>query len=317
MDALYHGLPAEHPGFQFKGGSALAKAFGLICHFSEDIDIVVSRTGLGFTGDQDPTNLENNLSNNMRAKLVEKLRASCSAYIQQDLRQALGESPRAAGADSVIHIDEKDQDGQTLLIAYPSLFPDSDASLYVPPLVKVEGGARSGLEHYVQRSISPFIAEEMTDLSFGIDGTATIHPAKAFWEKLLILHGLHCGYRDQERLPPGHHRISRHYYDAAMIASTDVGKKAIRNLEVARATRKHTLLAFRQAWKKIEGAVPGSLRFVPQPDLLDVVERDYALMPRMIFGDAPDLNWITGHLQMMETAFNSLRGPDDIPISGF
>ena len=317
IDALYHGLPAGHPQFLFKGGTALAKTFGLIRRFSEDIDIVVSRAGLGFIGDRDPTNHESDLSNKKRSKLFEELRTSCSAYIQHDLRRALGESLRTAGADDIIHIDENDQDGQTLLIAYPNLFADIDDSPYVEPVVKIEGGARSGLEHYVEQGISPFVAEQLTDLSFRTDGITTIHPARAFWEKLHILHGLHCGYRDQRRLPQDHHRISRHYYDAAMIASTNIGKECVRDLGVARAAREHTLLAFRQAWKKVEEAVPGSLRLVPQPEVLDVIERDYASMRRMIFGDAPDLDWIIQHLQVTEVTFNSLADLEDTSISAF
>ena len=35
----------------------------------------------------------------------------------------------------------------------------------------------------------------------------------------MILHGLHCGYRDVQRLPTDKDRISRHYYDVAMITA--------------------------------------------------------------------------------------------------
>ncbi|MBL4558315.1 MAG: nucleotidyl transferase AbiEii/AbiGii toxin family protein [Rhodobacteraceae bacterium] len=48
LDALYNRLPDGHPQLLFKGGTALSKAFGLIRRFSEDIDLVVYRDGLGF-----------------------------------------------------------------------------------------------------------------------------------------------------------------------------------------------------------------------------------------------------------------------------
>ena len=55
LDALYHGLPNNHPRLLFKGGTSLSKAFSAIHRFSEDIDMVVFRNDLGFTHDRDPT----------------------------------------------------------------------------------------------------------------------------------------------------------------------------------------------------------------------------------------------------------------------
>lgn len=52
LDALYNRLPEGHPQLLFKGGTALSKAFGLIQRFSEDIDLVVYREGLGFGADR-------------------------------------------------------------------------------------------------------------------------------------------------------------------------------------------------------------------------------------------------------------------------
>jgi hypothetical protein len=39
----------------FKGGTSLSKVFGAIQRFSEDIDLAVDYTLLGFVGDRDPT----------------------------------------------------------------------------------------------------------------------------------------------------------------------------------------------------------------------------------------------------------------------
>jgi len=40
LDALFNGLP-DGPRLLFKGGTSLSKGFGLIRHFSEDIDVTV------------------------------------------------------------------------------------------------------------------------------------------------------------------------------------------------------------------------------------------------------------------------------------
>ena len=88
LDALFNWRPEGHPSLLFKGGTSLSKAFGLISRFSEDIDLVVSRDGLGFEGERDPT-VASQLSNKKRAKLFNELRSACSGYIRGDLRTAL------------------------------------------------------------------------------------------------------------------------------------------------------------------------------------------------------------------------------------
>ena len=68
--------------------------------------------------------------------------------------------------------------------------------------------------------------------------------------KLLILHGAHCGYRDIGRLPADKDRISRHYYDVAVITATEVGQLALVDMDLLDAVRNHNLVAFRRAWKR-------------------------------------------------------------------
>ena len=303
LDALYNGLPAGHPKLLFKGGTSLSKAFGLIHRFSEDIDIVVFREDLGFTGERDPANPRTDLSRNKREALFNELRVTCSAYVHGDLRDAVDSALRAAGAKCDIVIDDTDVDGQTLLVEYPSEF-DNNGLSYVSPRVKIEGGARSGLEPHAARAISPFIAGDLPNWQFEITGITTIEPDRTYWEKLLILHGAHCGFRDEQRLPSDRDRLSRHYYDVAMISNTELGRIALNNQALATAVREHNILAFRQAWKKFEEAVPGSLRIVPQTELRRQIEKDYAAMHVMILGDAPPFGWVMERLAAIEAIVN-------------
>jgi hypothetical protein len=105
-------------------------------------------------------------------------------------------------------------------------------------------------------------------------------------------------------LPADRDRISRHYYDVAMISETDVGRSALGNLDLWAAVRNHNLIAFRQGWKKFDEAVAGSIHLVPQPALRVEIEKDYAAMQGMILGDAPAFNWIIGRLEAIEAALN-------------
>ena len=302
LDTLYNRLPDGHPNLLFKGGMSLSKAFGLIERFSEDIDLVVHRDGLGFEGERDPT-VASNLSNKKRAALFKALRAACGSYIRGDLQTALTRLIDEIVEGCHVGPDEGDVDGQTLFIEYPTLYPSGDVA-YVPPRVRIEAGARSALDPSLTCTIAPYVADELPDWSFDVGDIRVIAPERTYWEKLLILHGVHCGYRDAQRLPADKDRISRHYYDVAMITATEVGRSALSNTDLLDAVRNHNLIAFRQAWKRFEEAVPGSVRFVPQPELRRVIERDYGAMQGMILGNVPDFGWVMEQLQLAEAAIN-------------
>ena len=302
LDALFKRRPEGHPRLLFKGGTSLSKAFGLINRLSEDIDLVVSREGLGFEGERDPT-AASRLSNKKRAALFRELREVCGGYIRGALRTALESRIDELSAGCQIVPDEGDVDGQTLFIEYPTLFPSVGVP-YVAPRVKIEAGARSALEPSQDCEVTPFIAVELSDWSFASEGIRVISPKRTYWEKLLILHGVHCGYRDGGRLPNDKDRISRHYYDVAMITATEVGRSAVVDTQLLDAVRNHNLVAFRQAWKRFDEAVPGSVRLVPQAELRTVIERDYRAMQGMVLGEAPDFEWVTEQLRIAEAAVN-------------
>lgn len=303
LDTLYNRLPAGHPQLLFKGGTSLSKAFGLIKRFSEDIDLVVYPDGLGFGPDRDPASAKG-LSNTARKARYDELRQACSKYICTRLAGAL---ERELGARCEISVDEQDSDKQTLLIEYPTLYGADDLD-YVLPRVKLEGGARSGLTPNTVKSLTPFVADELDDAwSFQIDGIHVLEPARTYLEKILILHGAFCGHRDEGRSPTDKDRISRHYYDVAMITDTKVGRAALADTALLETVRTHNLLAFNQAWKRFDQAVPGSVRIVPEGGLRKAIENDYQAMQGMMLGDAPGFDWVLYQLKIAEDALNEPR----------
>ena len=302
LDALYNGLPGGHPKLLFKGGTSLSKAFGLIERFSEDIDLVVHRDGLGFEGDRDPT-MAGDLSGKKRNVLFKELVEACSNYISGNLKTALTGLIDEMVEGCCVLPDENDASRQTLFIEYPTLYPSGNVS-YVSPRVKIEAGARSALDPFLTCPVSPYISGELPDWSFEVDGIRVLAPERTYWEKLLILHSLYYGYEDKGRLPTDRDLISRHYYDVAMITATETGRSALPNTDLLDAVREHNLIAFRQAWKQFEKAVPGSVRLMPQPELRSVIERDYRAMQGMVLGDIPAFGWIMEQLQFAESTIN-------------
>ena len=302
LETLYNGLPSGHPKLLFKGGTSLSKAFGLIRRFSEDIDLVVHREDLGFGGERDPT-VASGISNKRRKALFADLKAACSTYILGDLKSTLTMVIDDIVQGCRVVPDEDDPDEQTLLIEYPSLFRMAEVS-YVSSRVKIEAGARSALGPWLTRAVTPYVSHELSDWMFEVGGISVLAPERTYWEKALILHGLYCGYRDAGRTPADNDRISRHYYDVAMITATETGQSALSDVGMLDAVRNHNRIAFRQAWKRFEEAVPGSVKLVPQSALHTVIRRDYRAMRGMILGDVPELDWVMEQLRRAEDAIN-------------
>ena len=300
LDILFNELPEENPRLLFKGGTSLSKVYQLINRFSEDVDFVVFRDDLGFEGDQDPCSSE--ISKKKRQKLSKKLAEEASSYICNQLKNDLEQNATIISPDCSVVLDENDK--STLLFQYPSLFISDDKS-YVQPRVKLEGGARSALDPHEKCEIKPFIADLLQEWDFSISNITTINPQRTFWDKVMILHGWSCGYRDDKnRLPTDAQRLSRHYYDVATIYETNIGRDAVDNAELRESVRQHTENFFYSAWRKLDRAVPGSTDLVPKGELRKVLNRDYQAMQGMMLGDIPTFDEIVEAIAALETQIN-------------
>ena len=117
---------AEH--LVFKGGTSLSKAWGLIDRFSEDIDLVINREFLGFSGDISRTQ-------------VGKLKNASNKYISGDFLLSLQKAFDDKGFKNVqlLIVDGKapDDDPVKIAVVYPTV---AEYSTYVQPRVLLEKG---------------------------------------------------------------------------------------------------------------------------------------------------------------------------------
>ena len=295
IDAMFKDL-GPRPKLFFKGGTSLSKGYGLIKRFSEDIDIVVSRGGLGIKAADDPLNEE--LSNKKRRAAVDATKTKCSAHVVGPMQEKLAKLLDICKFE----IDDSDEDRASLRVNYPSLLPKDP---YLKPWVKIECGARGAREPEAKRTIVPYIQKELGQkLNLATKGVTLIAAERTFWEKALILHGIYCGFRDEGRRPGDNNLISRHYYDVAMMRDREEGLRAVADHDLLALVRKHKLMLFKKAWEKLEEAKPGRLRIVPQAEILPDLKKDYAAMSGMMFGEAPTFEWIMDELGKLEDAVN-------------
>ena len=300
LDALYRERPAGEPRLLFKGGTSLSKAFGLIQRFSEDIDITVFRDDLDA-----PASIEDleALSNKKRRARLDAIRNACHAYITGPLRIFLAArlADATAGAGRV-EIDEADPDGQTLLVWYPEAEP-SDAA-YVRPAVRIECGAKSALDPNRPVDIGPYVGEEAAGFDLVVSGVTTIDPARTFWDKIVIAHGLRRWYERRGVLRQAGQRVSRHYYDLHCLLGSEVGRTALADRELGRDCVRHARMFFGRPDYDLASAIPGSFSIAPTNAMIDALGRDYANTTAMIFGGAPMFEDILASIDWVERTIN-------------
>jgi hypothetical protein len=283
----------------FKGGTSLSKAWKLIERFSEDIDIVIDRAFLGFSGTLGP---EHAPSRKQQRQRLDALKVACQDRIRKSLLPILASQFGAAlGHETTwkIEEDEADPDRQSLLFFYPSFVA---AAAYVRPVVKIELGARSDTEPTETPDIQPYVAEVFPDLlgpcSFPVRVVAA---RRTFWEKAMLLH--EETYRPGDK--PRKSRLARHYYDLWSLIQKGVGEQAIDDAGLFERVAAHRQIFFRWSWMDYATLAHGKLRLVPSDDQVNEWRQDYRTMQaEMIFGEAPAFEEILRVVGEFEARFN-------------
>jgi hypothetical protein len=286
-------LPIHGSHLTFKGGTSLSKGWKLIDRFSEDVDLVLDRELLGFKEEKPG------------GKKLEKLRAACGARVTKELlpelRARLKERlPPDAKWEVSPAGGEEDPDEQTLLFAYPTVFPE--AASYVRPAVKIELGARSEIEPAESPRIAPMLADAfdglLADAAFAVRSLA---PRRTFWEKAMLLH-------EETYRPPGKlrkARLSRHYYDLWCLITKGVAAEALKDEGLFERIASHRMVFFRYGWMDYDTLRKGRLRLLPLGEQEAEWRKDYAAMRgEMIFGAPPTFDEILRIVGEFEKEFN-------------
>jgi Nucleotidyl transferase AbiEii toxin, Type IV TA system len=301
LDALFNGLPAGGPRLLFKGGTSLSRGHGLISRFSEDIDITVFREDL-----QQSATVEEleKLGTKARGRKLDAIREACSAFIIGPLREELERLFRdiAPSASLRVESDSADQERQSLLLWYPRLSEADDG--YVGPAVKIEAGAKSALDPHHPLTVRPYLAEDLVDLNLDVPNVTTVAPERTFWDKVVILHGLHRWYEEKGELKGEGQRVSRHYYDLHRLLDSAIASPALNDLALGRDCVRHAQMFFNRAAYDLNSAQPGSFALLPHDGMVSALRRDYERMSGMIFGEVPDFDQVMGSVARLEELVN-------------
>lgn len=277
----------------FKGGTSLSKGWGLIQRFSEDIDLVLDREFLGFSGE---------LGKNQR----DKLRKASVAYAIQEFAPEIQEAFIQAGFPDVrvvpIIPESSDHDPVKIDIYFPKLTVDDG---YLKPGLQIELGARSLREPFSQVSIQSLVGTGpyFKNADFADDPIMIpmVNPERTFLEKIFLLHEKHQKAEENRRVD----RLSRHLYDIYQLRGTEYKDKAL-----ADANLYDLIVAHRERYSKVSGVdyalhQPATIRFIPPEEVLPAWEKDYQLMQEsMIYGDSPSFSQLIASLTEFQTQLN-------------
>lgn len=293
-------LPGIGEHLIFKGGTSLSKVYNVIERFSEDIDISIDRSFLGFGGGNEP---EAGTSNKERQRRIEGLKTACQQKIAKELHPALDaaiEAKLRPNETWALRNDTGDPDQQTLLFEYPSSF-EANSVGYVRRLVKIEMGARADHWPSETKPITPYVAEQFPKVfKEGSCAVKVLSAERTFWEKATILHAEF--HRPAEKPMPD--RFSRHYCDFSEMIRRGVGKSAVAKPDLLARVAQHKNLFFKTSWARYAEAVKGTLRIVPPEHRLKGLREDYAKMQQMFFGEPPAFDDVLALLRQWESEFN-------------
>ena len=285
----------------FKGGTSLSKVYKAIRRFSEDIDISIERSYLGYGGVNEP---DAGKSNKEKHRRIKGLQQSCQKIITDillpELIKTIQEKLKKIN-NWTIKIDPADPDKQTLLFQFPNAL-NLSIGTYVKPIVKIEVGARSDHWPVESANINPYISDVIsTAMTNPITSVRALVAKRTFWEKATILHQLYH-YPTEKQIPP---RMSRHYYDIYAMSQTSILEQALNDIELLISVAEHKKLFFRSASAKYEEAKPGTLRLSPHLKQISEIKNDYRKMESMFFDKPPLFDDILDCLKKIEFKINS------------
>jgi len=306
LDALFNDLAAGGPRLLFKGGTSLSKGYGLIERFSEDIDITVFRDDIG-----QPATVEEleELSGKKRNARLDAIRGACQEYIRGPLQQQMDtllrralDAARLPADRGRVELDADDADGQSLLLWYPTVAAAGND--YIRRAIKIESGAKSALDPHAPVTVRPLVADDLAGRDLSVHNVTTVDPSRTFWDKVVILHGLRRWFERRGELRGGGQRVSRHYYDVSRLLTSEAGRNAANNLEMAQDCVRHAKMFFNRPDFDLASAVPGSFALTPHDEMMATLDKDYEAMSGMIFGAIPPINEILTTISELEEQLN-------------
>ena len=273
---------------QFKGGTSLSKIFNLIQRFSEDIDLILDWREVT---QEDPYQQRSKTQQDIFNKTTNE---AAKAYIKSNLLAIVTDvlSP-------VCECKLDSNDSFIIHVKYPTSYPDG----YLRPEILLEIGPLASWKPSDSYTIRSYAAEFYPELFSNPEcHVQAIVAKRTFWEKATILH--QEAHRALEKPLPS--RYSRHYYDMAMLAKSEIRKEALSDLALLQEVVEFKNRFYPSNWARYDLAKPKTFKLIPSDERIKELKKDYTAMQEMIFGQIPIFTEIMDTLSELESTVNKI-----------
>jgi hypothetical protein len=279
----------------FKGGTSLSKVFGVIARFSEDVDITLDYRGLDASF--------NPFAEGVSRTRLKKFSEDLKSFVRNHAHDVVAphfQKMLAAEFDVDAFQLEVSDDGEQLRVHYPTVLDTSGD--YVGNSVLIEFGGRNITEPNEAHEVRPDIAGHVADLEFPRSEVSVLSPARTFWEKATLMH-VEC-QRNEFRVSV--ERLSRHWYDLAMLADHAHGQTAVADRALLADVVKHKKVFYNASYANYDACLAGQLRLIPEDTALAALRNDFQRMigAGMFIGEPPAFDAIVDRLRALETTIN-------------
>lgn len=270
LELVYKSSIAKHT--VFKGGTSLSKAWGLIDRFSEDIDLALDRSHLGFT----QTDVE------MTNSQVSKLRRHSQKFVTETFLPEMKQLFAEAGFEDIVlkpgEIKSPDDDPITIEVYYN---PVTDPIEYIPPRVLIEIGSRSLIEPCTDRDFKSLVGEQYAGRDFADEDITipTVDPERTFLEKIFLLHERFQVQKEGAKVE----RRSRHLYDLEKLMDTKYAESALSNPELYNLIVEHRRKLTPERGVDYDNHIPSKINIIPPENIRAEWEKDYKNMQESMF----------------------------------
>ncbi|MCG3152142.1 MAG: hypothetical protein GEEBNDBF_01430 [bacterium] len=186
---------------------------------------------------------------------------------------------------------------------------------YLSSEVRLEYGGRNLTEPSETAIVRPYLEAHFPQLSFSGCEVPVLALERTFWEKATLIHAECCQQEaSDKRSRP---RMSRHWYDLALISQMPRGRAALKRLDLLKSVVTVKEALFYSQTAKYADCVKGQLRLIPAGTHALELVSDFEEMRRegLLPEDAPHWDEVLGQLQALADSVNeAVTGPGSTAI---
>lgn len=275
----------------FKGGTSLSKCFSLIDRFSEDVDVTIDYRE--FIPELDFSKESRNSLKNKRERIKEEM----NNYI---LKTVIPSLQTAFSKEFNEPLNYKFTEGEKLFIYYPTIF-ESKVDDYVKNNVLIEFGGSNKVEPNEEHFIQPYLSQ-LDGLILPTTKVQVYSPLRTFWEKVTLIH-VEC---HRGRLKDAPERMSRHWYDLAMLSNSWVRTAILTDKTLLHDVLQVKKAFFNASYANYDKCEKNEFCLIPNDNEINKLKTDYENMidAEMFLNEPDDFAVIMNELKQLQKILN-------------